>query len=233
MANGLVGTDLAKRCILELLGTYTLVVAGPSSVILLPMLSLSHTTEGLILVALTFGGTVAAVIILVGEHSGAVINPALALAAASARLLRRDLLVPYILFQTAGGILGGLTLGLIFHPLGDSTNLGSTELAVSISPIAGIVLEALGTFILAVSAMVATSRIRRAELQALMVGGTLAILIILIGPLTGAGFNPARSFGPALASDYFSNFYVYVIGPVMGALFAGLLFRQIPPPRRS
>ncbi|HXW95324.1 MAG TPA: aquaporin [Nitrososphaerales archaeon] len=232
VACGLFWADYGKRCISELIGTYALVVVGPSSVILLPKLSLSSTPEGLVLVALTFGLTVSAMIMLLGEHSGAVINPALALAATSARLLNRELLVPYILFQTAGGILAGLTLGFVFHPLGDSTNLGSTELAANISPVAGIALEALGTSILAASALAATSWIRRAELQAIAVGGTLTILIVLIGPLTGAGFNPARSLGPALASDYFSNFYVYVIGPVLGALIAGLLFRQIQSPRR-
>jgi len=227
VADGLFRSDHVKRCISELLGTYVLVFVGPSSVILLPKLSLSSTPEGLVLVALIFGLTVSAMIMLLGEHSGAVINPALALAATSARLLKKELLVPYILFQTVGGILAGLTLGLVFHPLGDSTNLGSTKLAANISPIAGIALEAIGTFILATSALAATSWIRRTEFQALMVGGTLTILIILIGPLTGAGFNPARSFGPALSSDYFSSFYVYVIGPVVGAMIAGVLFRWI------
>ena len=227
MADGLVRTDFAKNCILEFIGTYVLVVAGPSSVILLPMLSLSHTPEGLILVALTFGGTVAAIIVLIGEHSGAVINPALALAAASARLLRRELLVPYIFFQIAGGILAGLTLRLIFAPAGDSTNLGSTELATSIGPLTGMALEAIGTFLLAVSALAATAWIRRKVLQALAVGGTLVVLILLIGPLTGAGFNPARSLGPSLASGYFSNLFVYIAGPIAGALSAGILFRVI------
>jgi len=225
VANGLHRNDF-KKCVLELLGTYVLVVAGPTSVILLPMLSLSHTTEGLVLVALTFGGIVSAIIFIIGEHSGAVINPALALAAASARLIRKDLLVLYLLFQTTGGILAGLTLRLIFAS-GDSTNLGSTELANSISPTAGIALEAMGTFLLALAALAATAWIRRTSVQALSVGGTLAILILLIGPLTGAGFNPARSLGPALASGYFSNLYVYVIGPAVGALIAGLLVERI------
>ena len=227
MADGLVRTDYAKNCILEFFGTYALVVVGPSSVILLPMLSLSHTPEGLILVALTFGGTVAAIIVLIGEQSGAVINPALALAAASARLLRRELLVPYIFFQIAGGILAGLTLRLIFAPAGDSTNLGSTELATSIGPLTGMALEAIGTFLLAVSALAATAWIRRKVLQALAVGGTLTVLILLIGPLTGAGFNPARSLGPSLASGYFSNLFVYIAGPIAGALSAGILFRVV------
>ena len=226
MSNVLVRTDYAKKYISEFLGTYFLVVAGPSSVILLPMVSLSHTAEGLGLVALTFGGSVAAIIILLGKHSGAVINPALAVASVSARLLRRDLLIPYILFQTAGGILAGLTLRLIFSPAGDPTNLGSTELATSITPVMGIAVEAIGTFVLAISALVATAWIRRTALQALAVGGTLTILIMLIGPLTGAGFNPARSLGPALADGYYSSLYVYIVGPLMGALFAGLLFRR-------
>jgi len=77
------------------------------------------------------------------------------------------------------------------------------------------------------SALAATAWVRRAVLQAIAVGGTLTVLILFIGPLTGAGFNPARSLGPALASGYISNLYVYVIGPFVGALLAGLLFRQI------
>jgi len=227
MANGPVRSNYAKKCILEFLGTYALVMAGPSSVILLPMLSLSRTPEGLILVALTFGGSVATIIVLLGEHSGAVINPALTLAAASARLLKGNLVIPYIMFQTAGGILAGLTLRLVFAPLGDTTSLGSTKLATSINPMTGIALETLGTFVLAVSALAATAWVRRARVQALAVGGTLAIIILFIGPLTGAGFNPARSLGPALASEYFSNLYVYMVGPILGGLLAGLLFRQI------
>jgi len=219
--------DYGKRCVSELIGTYALVVAGPSSIVLLSTFSPSSMPEASYLVALTFGVSVSVIIILLGEHSGAVINPALTLAAASAQLLRRGLLIPYLLFQTAGGILAGLTLRLVFSPLADVTSLGSTKLATRVSPIMGMGLEALGTFILAVSALAATAWISRAVLQALTVGGTLTILILFIGPLTGAGFNPARSLGPALASEYFSNLYVYVIGPCVGALLAGLLFRRV------
>jgi len=129
--------------------------------------------------------------------------------------------------------LAGLTLRLVFTPLGDTTSLGSTKLATSISPMTGIALETLGTLVLAMSALAATAWIRRARAQGLAVGGTLAILILLIGPLTGAGFNPARSLGPALASGYFSNIYVYVVGPAVGALLAGLIFRQILASRIS
>jgi len=224
--------EYARRCVSELLGTYALVIAGPSSIILLSALSLSSTPEALCLVALTFGVSVSLIILLIGEHSGAVINPALTLAAASAQLLRREFVISYLLFQTTGGILAGITLRLVFGPLGNATSLGSTKLADSVSPAMGMGLEALGTFILAVSALAATAWLSRATLQALAVGGTLTILILFIGPLTGAGFNPARSLGPALASDYFPDLYVYVIGPIVGGLSAGVLFRWLHISRR-
>ncbi|MGI0084771.1 MAG: aquaporin [Nitrososphaerales archaeon] len=66
---------------------------------------------------------------------------------------------------------------------------------------------------------------KRAHNQAFLVGATLFVLIFLLGPLTGAGLNPARTIGPALASGYTENLYVYFVGPIVGAVLAGLLFR--------
>lgn len=214
-----------EGCVSEFIGTYLLVVVGPASVILLPLVSITGPIA-LCLVALAFGGIVSLVIILLGSHSGALINPAITLAAASARLLSRRLVVPYIVCQTGGGVLAGLTLSLIFRSVRDSTNLGSTKLATGVSPIMGIALEALGTFALASSALIATTQVSKAKHRALLVGGTLAILILLIGPFTGAGLNPARSLGPSLAAGYFSNFYVYLVGPIVGGLLAGFLWSQ-------
>ncbi len=166
-------------------------------------------------------------ILALGVHSGSVINPAITLAVASARLLKKDLIIPYLFFQTIGGILAGLTLRLIFISSASTTDLGATKLATGISPVLGIGFEAIGTFVLASSSLVASTKIKRPKYQALLVGFTLSTLILFIGPLTGAGFNPARSLGPALASSYFTNLYVYFIGPVLGALLAGLLFRRV------
>jgi glycerol uptake facilitator-like aquaporin len=59
------------------------------------------------------------------------------------------------------------------------------------------------------------------------VGLTLFFLILLIGPMTGAGLNRARSLGPALASGYYQNLAVYFIGPIAGGSSAGLMFRAI------
>jgi MIP family channel proteins len=212
------------RALSELAGTYVLVVVGPASIIATSMLSVSEPLA-LCLVALTFGGTVALVILGLGRYSGSMINPAITLAVASAKLLRKELIAPYLLFQMAGGILAGFTLRLLFVSSNEAVQLGSTKLTGSISPALGIALEALGTLVLASSALVATTRIRQPRNQAILVGTTLFFLILLIGPLTGAGLNPARSLGPSLASGYFLNLYVYVVGPIAGAVIAGFLFR--------
>ena len=221
----LLQTDTFRRCISELVGTYLLVLVGPASVVALPQLHVGGLIA-LVVVALIFGGTVAIIIERLGTYSGAIINPALTLASFSAKLISGRLGVLYVISQFVGGVVAGLTLRLIFSSASDLTSLGSTKLATGIGPLMGITLEALGTFVLAFSALTATTVVEKPKYQALLVGGTLAVLILAIGPFTGAGFNPARSLGPAMAADYLSNISVYFIGPIAGAMFAGLIFRS-------
>ncbi len=214
-----------KECFSELLGTYTLVFTGPASIILTTLLLGPQTLETLSFVALSFGGTVAVLILVLGKYSGAIINPALTLAAKTAGSLKEGLLLPYLFFQTTGGILAGLTLRLMLGSIDPGTSLGSTKLASGLSPTVGFLLETAGAFTLASSALLASVQIKSARGRALLVGGTLFVLIVLIGPFTGAGFNPARSLGPSLASGYLDNLGVYLSGPLLGASVAGLVFR--------
>ncbi len=79
-----------KNAFLSLVGTYTLVLIGPASIVILSIVALSGL-EALALIALAFGGTVALMILALGKHSGSVINPAVTVAVASAKLLRKDL----------------------------------------------------------------------------------------------------------------------------------------------
>ncbi len=101
-------------------------LVGPGSIILLSFVSLPKM-DALVLVALTFGGTVALMILAFGRHSGSVINPAVTVAVATARLLKRGLIIPYLFFQTMGGIIAGLTLRLLFVSTMDTTLLDSTQ----------------------------------------------------------------------------------------------------------
>jgi glycerol uptake facilitator protein len=206
-----------------MLGTYLLVLFGPGSVVAASMMGFS-AIETLLFVAAVFGCTVASVILALGRFSGAHINPAISVGSAVAGLLRRELFLPYLVFQVTGALLAGICLRVVFGPGGLVTHLGSTQLATGVSPIEGFALEIVGTFFLALSALIAASFVRSPIRQAFLVGGTLFVLILLIGPLTGASFNPARSLGPSLLSGYLSGQIIYYVGPVVGAACAGLIF---------
>jgi glycerol uptake facilitator protein len=224
-----------RECASEMLGTYMLVFFGPGSIVAASLLNLS-SVETLLFVAAVFGSTVASVILVLGRFSGAHLNPAISLGSAVAGLLRRELFIPYVVFQLIGGLLAGLTLRVAFGGVESSLHLGSTQMAAGIAPIEGVVLEIAGTFFLALSALTAASFVRSPMKRALLVGGTLFVLILLIGPLTGASFNPARSMGPSVFSGYFGDQLVYYIGPVVGASCAGLVFglvRRSPGDRKG
>jgi glycerol uptake facilitator-like aquaporin len=212
-----------KQCTSELLGTYLLVFLGPGSIVAASLWGLP-SLEALLFVAAVFGGTVASVILLLGRFSGAHINPAISVGSAVAGLLKRELFVPYLAFQVTGALLAGICLRIVFGSGGLAIHLGSTQLAVGMSPIEGVSLEIGGTFFLALSALIAASFVKSPAKQATLVGGTLFVLILLIGPLTGASFNPARSLGPALLSGYLSGQIIYYVGPIVGAACAGLMF---------
>jgi glycerol uptake facilitator-like aquaporin len=177
-------------------------------------------------IALSFGATVAGVIISLGKYS-AHINPAVTLAHAVSGKMNRAHLLPYVSFQIAGGLFAGFTLRVILGSIASAASLGSTKLASSINPTTGMVIETVGTLALVFVILVTTDSVASPSRQGLFIGAALFILIIVIGPLTGASFNPARSLGPALASGYLTNQLVYWLGPLSGGLTGAALFNLI------
>lgn len=207
-----------------MVGTFLLVFIGPASVIVASVTPFPYSLEEFTFVALVFGCVVASVIFLLGRFSGAHINPAITVANGFAGSLKRELLLPYVVFQVVGGLLAGLSLKVVFGSFASSADLGSTKLAAGVTPIEGVLIEAVGTFILAFSALSAYSFVRAPVRQALLVGATLFILILFTAPSTGASFNPVRSLGPSVFSGYFGNQLVYWVGPLVGGVCAGLIF---------
>jgi MIP family channel proteins len=201
------------------------VLIGPGTIAVLSLAQTITPLEALLIIGFAFGATVALVILLLGRISGAHINPAITFAHTIAGKTTLNMLVPYISFQILGGLLGAFTVKLIFSQLGSSVNLGPTKLASGVSPLIGTVLEAAGTFVLAMSGFLASLRVHKKPGEAALIGSTLFVIILALGPLTNASLNPVRSLGPALASGYLTNLYVYWIGPLVGGLIAGLAFR--------
>ena len=208
-------------------GTYLLVFFGPASVVMVSLISSLTALETRAFIALAFGCVVACVIVLLGRFSGTHINPAVTLASSFGGIFRRRMLLPYVAFQVVGGLLAGLSLKIVFGSIAPSADLGSTKLAVGVTPVEGIALEAMGTFVLSLTVLLVAHSVRNRVNQAILVGAVLSILILILAPLTGASFNPARSLGPALFSGYFADQVVYWVGPLSGAACAGLIFRAL------
>jgi glycerol uptake facilitator protein len=166
--------------------------------------------------------------------SGAHFNPAITVAMAAIRQIKPPDAAIYIVAQLAGAVAGALITKALLLDEGEAVNYGavavSDRLEGQIFP--GMMVEALGTFFLmwAVVGVAVNPRATK-EWAALAIGGALGMAVMVLGPLTGGGFNPARSFGPALVAKEFNGIdtflLVYVVGPVIGALVAAFLFFQL------
>jgi MIP family channel proteins len=221
----------AARCLSELLGTYLLVLIGPGTIAAVSLAQGITPFEALLIIGFAFGATVALVILLLGRISGAHINPAITLAHTIAGKTTLEMFLPYVSFQVLGGLVGAFTVKLVFSQFGSSVNLGTTKLASGVSVPVGILLETGGTFVLATSGFLASLKIHKKPGEATLIGSTLFVIILALGPLTNASLNPARSLGPALATGYLTNVYVYWIGPLAGGLIAGLVYRFFETPK--
>src|SRR4029078_11841494 len=83
----------------------------------------------------------------------------------------------------------------------------------------GAIVEAIGTFVLVLVILTAVySEKSFKEWAPLAIGTTLGFLVMLIGPLDGAGFNPARWFGPALVGNTWGGVWPFIAGPIVGSL---------------
>jgi MIP family channel proteins len=168
-----------------------------------------------------------------GSASGAHFNPAVTTALAAIRKITIPDAAIYILLQLAGGVLGALLCKLIVHDPGQAGHYGATMVGTGLNGKAftGMLVELIGTFVLMWSIMGLAVNPRGARNWAgLVIGATLGFAVMTFGPLTGAGFNPARALGPSLVGggeDAGRFLLVYVLGPVVGALLAAFGYRLL------
>jgi glycerol uptake facilitator-like aquaporin len=127
-----------------------------------------------------------------------------------------------------GGIVAGFALSFLLSGLG--TNLGATVLADGITPVQGLVIETILTFFLANAVLNADVSGKAGIGAPIAIGLTLALSILMAGPLTGGSLNPARTIGPAIASGNFADIWLYIIGPPIGAILAALLYTNLLKP---
>jgi MIP family channel proteins len=168
--------------------------------------------------------------------SGAHFNPAITVAMTALRQIKPPDAAIYIVAQLAGAVGAALLTKLVLNefPNAEDVNFGATLVGDKLDggTVRGLICEALGTFFLvwAIVGVAVNPRGSR-EWAALVIGGTLGVAVMIMGPLSGAGFNPARSFGPALVSGEFDGagkfLLVYVLGPAVGALVAAIGYSSL------
>jgi MIP family channel proteins len=209
----------------ELVGTFLLVffICGFISV---------GSAGGFDLAGLALAHTfiLAVLIYALGGTSGAHFNPAVTLALWTIRKISTPNAVVYVICQCIGGILGALVVLLLFNDVGDAVNYGATAINGDVinngSVWLGLIAEALGTFLLMYAIMgLAVNPRGEAALAGLGIGAALGVAVIVFGPATGAGLNPARWLGPAVASGRFDDFWIFIVGPLVGAIAAALAYR--------
>lgn len=203
-----------KRMGAEALGTFFLVLIGPGAAM---VNAYSGGQLGTVGIALAFAFVVTAMIYAIGHLSGAHINPAVTLGFWAVRRFPTAEVVPYIIAQCSGAVAASLVLRGTLGPVGD---LGATLPRIPVP--AAFAIEWFLSFALMFVIMAVATDDRVAEgFAAIAVGLTVGFCALMGGPITGAGMNPARSFGPAVAGGLWQGHWLYWVAPVTGMIAAG------------
>ena len=204
-----------RRAFAEVLGPFLLVLGGVGSHVAMSVTGLSIPRVAAVTVP---GLTVMAVILFMGKVGGAHLNPVVSLAFA----LRRDFpwrRVPgYVVSQVLGGVLACVFLWAVF---GRPGHFGATLPGPHVSDIQAMLVEVVLTMgLVSVILGTASSAQNVGAMSAIAVGGYIALAGLWSDPLSGASMNPVRSFAPDLVRSDLSHTWLYVTGPLLGALLA-------------
>jgi aquaporin NIP len=224
---------LWRRAAAEGLAAFALVFAGCGAIV---ADTVYDDALGAVGIGLVFGLVIMAMVYATGHLSGAHINPAVTVAFMLTRHFPARDATAYIAAQLAGATAAALALLAVWPD--QPADLGATVTTVGAS--SALVYEALLTAILMFVIMaVATDTRAVGAGAAIAIGAAVGLDALFGGPVTGASMNPARSFGPALATGQWSDFWVYLAGPLIGASAGALayqLVRGVPvltPTRRT
>ncbi|HZK80329.1 MAG TPA: MIP family channel protein [Humisphaera sp.] len=210
----------------EFIGTFLLVFIGVGSVTSVT----GAGNGGLLTVSLAFGLAVAVVVAAVGHVSGAHINPSVTIALFVTGKIKLPDAILYIVSQLAGATVAAFALNHLLGPGAAAAGVTSINHAL-ISTFQGLIIEIILTFFLVFVIFGTAVDMRAQKLPSLFIGLTVVIDIIVGGPFTGSSLNPARSFGPALASGHWDGHWIYWVGPIVGAVAAALLYQTLFLPR--
>jgi MIP family channel proteins len=218
---------IAPKLLAEFIGTFSFVFIGAGAA---AVVGDGVGLPGILAIAFAHGLTIMVFAFAYGPISGGHMNPAVTLGVLAAGAMGVGEAIGYIVSQLIGGVAGALLLSAVLG--GAKTGLGTPALAhnltlaatsLTITPIAGFMIEAVLAFFLVTVVLSTAVAGRAGNLAPLAIGMTLNLNIIMGGALTGAAFNPARALGPMVATGNFSDAWLYLMAPIVGAIVAAIL----------
>ena len=234
--------DLGRRLVAEFVGTALLVVFGAGAVVAALEVGKGQLDyAGLGIIGFSFALVIAVVVYMFGSTSGAHINPVVTFSLAVVRRFPWVEMVPYFVAQLTKALVKTVLINAIFGSHASDLNVsGGTVVGAGFTKAQAAVAEGLGTFLLLATIMaLAVDRRAPAGFAGLVIGLAVACEIMVIGPISGGSVNPARTFGPYLATEIFggstpwSEFWVYWAGPLVGGALAALVYDLIAQPDRA
>jgi MIP family channel proteins len=210
----------------ELVGTFLFFVVGAGSIAVAALTPGGGAPPGgLVGVALAHGLVLAILVSSLGAVSGGHFNPAVTFGVWVAGRMSGTRAIAYVVAQLGGAVLSGLALAVVINPSTDPSHLGTPALAPGVGLGAGIFLEAIMTMVLLVAVFGTAVDPRAPKIGGLAIGLAVAADVLFGGPLTGAAMNPARWFGPAVVTGTLDNWFVWWVGPLIGAGIVAVAYR--------
>ena len=221
-----------KKFVAEALGTFWLVFGGCGSAMLAA--GVENVGIGFMGVALAFGLTVVTMAYAIGHISGAHLNPAVTIGLWVGGRFSGKEVVPYVVSQCIGGIIAAAVLYVIVT--GNGSEIGGfaangygAHSPGGYSMEAGILTEFVLTLVFLVVIMGATHKNAASKFAGLAIGLALTLIHLISIPVTNTSVNPARSLSQAIfVGDWaLAQLWVFIVFPIAGAIFGGLLYRWL------
>ncbi|MFM2002025.1 MAG: Aquaporin 2 [Planctomycetota bacterium] len=226
--------SLGKRCAAEVIGTFWLVFGGCGAAVLAA--GLPAVGIGYLGVSFAFGLTVLTMAYAIGHISGCHLNPAVSVGLTVGGRFKSSDLLPYIVSQVIGGVLGASALYVIASgqagfttAAGFASNGFAERSPHGYSMVAGFVAEVILTGMFLIIILGSTDRRAPAGFAPIAIGLGLTLIHLIGIPVTNLSVNPARSTGPALfaGSAAITQLWLFWVAPILGAAIGGAIYKSV------
>ena len=217
----------------EVAGTFMFFFIGAGAIVAAVAGGGGSGSGGIGSIALAHGLALSVAVSAFGGLSGGHFNPAVSLGLAIAGIHPWRRVPTYWVAQAVGALAAGAALRYAFDfaPTAlDKTHIGTPSLGAGVSVPVAIVVEALLTLFLLWAVFGTRVSPLAPHIGGFGIGLVVAADIFVGGGLTGAAMNPARWLGPAVIAGFYDNWYVYWVGPFIGAAIGGLSYRYVFAP---